>query len=169
MAAKRKAAKRGAGAKGAARGKAAEGRARPAAGRAAAKVGAKRTAKALPAGVTARQVAPRTVLPPVPRPIGTGTLALVLIDPLRHEAAAALERGETVEMLAGITEEGGPVETLVLSPSGVGLQSSGIYVHRGTWSGSRLVTDKGHLLDLDGNCFCRDCETAGGYTVDDDE
>lgn len=97
------------------------------------------------------------------------TLERVRIEPLRAEAAAALARGEEVRLLAGRDEGGGRVETLVFGPLAKGAQSSGTYVHRGDWSGERLVTDRGHVLDLDGNCFCRDCETAGGYTIDDDE
>lgn len=125
-------------------------------------------ARARKASAKAARPAPRTALPPTPRPITAGTLALVLIEPLKAEATAAFARGETVELFAGLSEEGGPVETLVFS-SGKAVQSSGAFVHRGTWSGSRVVTDKGHLLDPDGNCFCRDCEAAKGYTLDDDE
>lgn len=97
------------------------------------------------------------------------TLEQVRVAPLRFEAAAALGRLETVQLFAGSSEEGARVETLVFSPSGSGVQSSGEYVHRGEWNGSQLVTARGHLLDVDGLCFCRECETAGGYTVDDDE
>lgn len=97
------------------------------------------------------------------------TLERVQVAPLRYEAAAALGRLETVQLFAGTSEEGARVETLVFSPSGSGVQSSGEYVHRGEWNGSQLLTARGHLLDVDGLCFCRDCETAGGYTVDDDE
>jgi hypothetical protein len=88
---------------------------------------------------------------------------------LRAEAAAALGRGELATLLRGRGEGGVGIETLVLS-SGRAAQSAGEHVHRGTWSGGRLHTDAGcHALDPDGACFCRDCETAGGYCVDDDE
>jgi hypothetical protein len=107
--------------------------------------------------------------PPAPVAVTVPTLGVVQLEPLRAEAEAALGRGERVQLLTGRSEEGGPVETLVLAPSGAALQSSGTYVHRGEWSGGRVVTDKGHLLDVDGSCFCRDCEAAGGYTLDDDE
>lgn len=102
-------------------------------------------------------------------PITAFSLERVQVQPLRYEAAAALGRLETVLLLAGSSEEGARVETLVFAPSGNGVQSAGEYVHRGQWSGSRLLTERGHLLDVDGACFCRDCETAGGYTLDDDE
>lgn len=174
MAAKKKAAKRGA--KKAVRKPAAKWgasrRPRPSPARkgkpAAPRPAAAAKARAGQATAKSRKVEPRTTLPPTPRPITAGTLALVLIEPLKAEATAAFERGETVELFAGLSEEGAPVETLVFS-SGDAVQSSGAYVHRGTWSGARLVTDKGHLLDPDGNCFCRDCEAAKGYTLDDDE
>ncbi len=96
-------------------------------------------------------------------------LELVQHEPLRAEAAAALGRGESVRLLTGRTGEGGRVETLLFVPSGGAAQSTGSWVHRGAWNGERLLTDRGHLLDVDGDCFCRDCETAGGYTLDDDE
>jgi sugar (pentulose or hexulose) kinase len=102
-------------------------------------------------------------------PVTAATLAVVQIEPLRAEAAEALGRGEKVQVVVGMGDGGDRVETLVFTASGKGSQSSGIYVHRGDWTGGRLVTEKGHLLDADGSCFCRDCETAGGYTVDDDE
>jgi len=97
------------------------------------------------------------------------SLALVQFEPLRAEGSAALTRGETVTLRTGSGEGGSRVETLVFAPSGKAAQSLGTYVHRGDWNGDRLLTDKGHLLDADGACFCRDCETAGGYTLDDDE
>jgi hypothetical protein len=106
---------------------------------------------------------------PTSVPVTEATLAIVQIEPLRAEAAAALGRGEKVQVVVGKGDGGDRVETLIFAPSGKASQSSGSYVHRGDWSGSRLVTEKGHLLDADGSCFCRDCETAGGYTVDDDE
>jgi hypothetical protein len=88
---------------------------------------------------------------------------------LRAEAEAALNRGESATLHAGRGEDGAVVETLVLS-TGRAAQTTGGYVHRGTWSGARLHTDAGcHALDRDGACFCRDCEMAGGYCVDDDE
>jgi hypothetical protein len=69
-----------------------------------------------------------------------------------------------------VSPDGGRVETLVFSPSGRGAQSSGTFVHWGSWSGDRLATDRGgHLLGADSVCFCRSCEMAGGHCVDDDE
>jgi hypothetical protein len=98
-----------------------------------------------------------------------GTLARITHAVLRAEAEAALARGESAALLTGRGEGGGVIETLVLS-TGRGAQTAGLTVHRGTWSGGRLHTDAGcHALDADGACFCRDCETAGGYCVDDDE
>jgi len=168
MAAKKKAMKR----KAVARGKKV---ARPAA-----RKGAGRKAKA-PARSAKRKVAARPKArskgrkaasrkaPSTPISVTTATLSLVQFEPLRTEAVAALSRGETVELRTGTGEEGGRVETLVFAPSGKAVQSLGVYVHRGDWNGERLLTDKAHLLDPDGCCFCRDCETAGGYTLDDDE
>jgi hypothetical protein len=57
----------------------------------------------------------------------------------------------------------------VLGPSRAA-QSAGEDVVWGSWSGSRLRTDRGlHLLDADGCCFCRECEIAEGLAGDDDE
>jgi hypothetical protein len=124
----------------------------------------KREAKAPP------RAEPRAAaVAPAPTEVTAFSLERVQVAPLRYEAAAALGRLETVQLYAGSSEEGARVETLVFSPSGKGVQSSGEFVHRGDWNGARLVTDKGHLLDADGSCFCRDCEAAGGYTIDDDE
>jgi hypothetical protein len=116
-----------------------------------------------------RKAAPKASAPRVTETITSVTLANVQVEPLRLVAADALLRGEAVQLVAGTSEDGLRVETLVFAPSGTGVQSSGTYVHRGEWNGERLVTDKGHLLDPDGACFCRDCEMAGGYCVDDDE
>jgi hypothetical protein len=102
-------------------------------------------------------------------PVTEATLAVVQLESLRAEASAALGRGEKVQVVVGKGDGGERVETHVFAPSGRASQSSGSHVHRGDWSGGRLVMEKGHLLDADGSCFCRDCETAGGYTVDDDE
>jgi hypothetical protein len=129
--------------------------ARKVAPKAARKVAARRAPSAAPAQAAA--------------PVTAATLEVVKLEPLRAEASAAFARGETVLLKTGTGEEGIRVETLLFAPSGKGAQSSGVFVHRGDWSGERLVTDKGHLLDLDGNCFCRDCEAAKGYTLDDDE
>lgn len=102
-------------------------------------------------------------------PVTAGALARIRHAALRAEAEAALRRGETPALLAGRGEGGAVVETLVL-PGGRAAQTAGGHVHRGTWSGGRLHTDQGcHALDLDGACFCRDCEMAGGHCVDDDE
>jgi hypothetical protein len=96
------------------------------------------------------------------------TLDRIRHPPLRAEAEAALGRGEAVRLLSG-GADGAIVETLVAS-TGRAAQSSGRHVSRGVWSGDRLLTDAGgHALDADGGCFCRDCETAGGHCVDDDE
>lgn len=87
---------------------------------------------------------------------------------LRAEAEAALARGEAVRLVEG-GSGGARVETVILAGGRAG-QSSGEHVLRGTWTGARLATDQGgHLLDADGGCFCRDCEAAQGYCVDDDE
>jgi hypothetical protein len=89
--------------------------------------------------------------------------------PLRPIAAEAVARGDTVRLLEG-SQGDVRVETIVLMPSLRAAQAAGTVVLWGTWSGERLLTDTGgHLLDVDGTCFCRDCETAGGYCVDDDE
>lgn len=104
-----------------------------------------------------------------PASVTPSTLQAVQFEPLRAEAAAALARGETVRLLTGRADDGGRVETLVFAPSGKGAQSLGSHVHRGDWVSDRLVTDRGHLLDADACCFCRDCEAAQGYTLDDDE
>jgi hypothetical protein len=101
--------------------------------------------------------------------VTAGTLDRITHAVLRAEAEAALGRGEAARLLGGRGEGGAVVETLVLS-TGRAAQTTGGHVHRGTWSGGRLHTDAGcHALDPDGACFCRDCETAGGYCVDDDE
>lgn len=132
-----------------------------------------RRAKAGPAkrrtGPSRERARPVAEGAPAPAAVTALALDVIRLEPLRAEAAAALGRGERVQLFTGRSEQGGPVETLVFTPSGLAAQSSGIFVHRGEWSGGRLVTDKGHLLDVDGACFCRDCEAAGGYTVDDDE
>jgi hypothetical protein len=116
-----------------------------------------------------KKAARRAVRKEAPASVTASTLALVQVLPLREEARVALARGETVQLLTGHSEEGGRVETLLFSPSATGAQSTGTWVHRGSWNGTRLLTDKGHLLDADGACFCRDCEAAKGYTLDDDE
>lgn len=101
--------------------------------------------------------------------IAKGTLERVRHAALRAEAAAALARGERVTLFTG-TQGTEQVETVVLEPSGRAAQSAGETVLRGEWRGGRLVADEGgHLLDPDGFCFCRSCEAAGGYCVDDDE
>lgn len=131
---------------------------------------AKRPVKRAPAGRAVKRAKPgKAAAPNPPAPVTVATLQIVQLEPLRSEASAAFARGETVLLKTGTNEEGGRVETLVFAPSWKAAQSAGTFVHRGDWSGERLVTDKGHLLDLDGNCFCRECEAAGGYTVDDDE
>jgi hypothetical protein len=100
--------------------------------------------------------------------IGAETLRRIRHAPLRAEAQAALARGERVRLLA--TEAGEErVETLLLG-SRRAAQCSGTSVVRGEWTGERLLTDDGgHALGADGACFCRDCEMAGGFCVDDDE
>lgn len=101
--------------------------------------------------------------------LAPGTVERITHGALRAEAAAALARGERAALVTGRAEGGAAVETLVLS-TGRAAQTAGGVVHRGTWSGGRLHTDAGcHALDPDGACFCRDCEMAGGYCVDDDE
>jgi hypothetical protein len=123
--------------------------------------------KAPPSRAATKTVGQAVKAPPVT--VTAATLQVVQLEPLRSEAAAAFARGETVLLKTGTSEDGGRVETLVFAPSWKGAQSAGTFVHRGDWSGEQLVTDRGHLLDLDGNCFCRDCEAAKGYTLDDDE
>ncbi len=94
-------------------------------------------------------------------------LARIRHPALRALAAEALARGEAVRLVTG----GGPesVETVVTAGSRAA-QSAGEAVVLGTWSGSRLQTDRGlHLLDADGFCFCRECETAEGIAGEDDE
>jgi hypothetical protein len=99
--------------------------------------------------------------------IGASTLARIRHAGLRALAEEALARGEAVRLVSGRGPE--PVETVVVGSSRAA-QSAGEGVVWGTWSGSRLQTDRGlHLLDADGFCFCRECETAEGLTGDDDE
>ena len=99
--------------------------------------------------------------------IGARTLGRIRHAGLRALAAEAVARGEAVRLVAGGGAE--RVETVVMGGSRAA-QSAGDGVAWGTWSGSRLQTDRGlHLLDADGCCFCRDCETAEGLTGDDDE
>jgi hypothetical protein len=172
MAAKKRGAKRTKRAVKPAKRKVAAKAARPAKGAAKRKAPASRTAKPkrAPARRAAKGAKPDKAAPQnPPAPVTAATLHVVELEPLRAEASAAFARGETVLLKTGTNEEGSRVETLVFAPSWKAAQSSGTFVHRGDWSGERLVTDRGHLLDLDGNCFCRDCEAAGGYTVDDDE
>lgn len=96
------------------------------------------------------------------------TLERIQSPPLRAEASAALARGEAVELLVGVQEEGARVETVLFAPSGRGAQSTGTWVFSGLWSGERLLTLNGHALDRDGSCFCRACEAANGYSLDED-
>jgi hypothetical protein len=99
--------------------------------------------------------------------IARGTLRRIRHAALRALAGEALARGEPVRLVTGRGEA--PVETVVLG-GGRAAQSAGDGVVPGSWSGSRLQTDRGlHLLDADGCCFCRECETAEGITGDDDE
>jgi hypothetical protein len=99
--------------------------------------------------------------------IRAGTLPRIRHPALRALAADALARGEPVRLVTGAGPE--PVETVVASASRAA-QSAGDGIVSGTWSGSHLRTDRGlHLLDADGYCFCRECETAEGHTGDDDE
>jgi hypothetical protein len=99
--------------------------------------------------------------------IGASTLGRIRHAALRALAAEAFARGEPVRLVTGRGPE--PVETVVMGASRAA-QSAGDGVVRGSWSGSRLQTDRGlHLLDADGFCFCRECETAEGLTGDDDE
>ena len=152
--------------RGAAQRKASAGRARKAPRRGASQKAATRK-PAVPRKGARRK--PKAVGAPIPLYVTLENLHVVALDPIRIEANQAILRGERVQLLVGRGEEGERVETLVLEPSGKAAQSSGEYVHRGDWNGTRLLTDKGHTLDVDGTCFCRDCETAGGYTIDDDE
>jgi hypothetical protein len=102
--------------------------------------------------------------------ITAADLGRIRHERLRTAAAEALARGEDVRLIAGTGDGGGRVETLVFTSSRRAAQSSGSVVFWGEWTGERLVTDRGgHRLAADGTCFCRDCETAGGYTLDDDE
>lgn len=102
-------------------------------------------------------------------PLRPETLALVRHAGLRAEAARALERGEPARLVVG-AQGTARVETVVLGAAARAAQSAGESVVRGEWKGGRLVADEGgHLLDADGFCFCRSCEAAGGYCVDDDE
>lgn len=101
--------------------------------------------------------------------ISAASLDRISHGALRVEAEEALRRGDAAALVTGHGEGGAIVETLVLS-TGRAAQTAGGHVHRGTWSGGRLHTDAGcHALDADGACFCRDCEMAGGYCIDDDE
>jgi hypothetical protein len=89
--------------------------------------------------------------------------------PLKEIAEEAISRGEAVRLMVG-AQGATRIETIVLAPSGRAAQTAGTVVFRGSWSGERLVTDaSAHMLDVDGACFCRDCEMAGGHCVDDDE
>lgn len=100
--------------------------------------------------------------------VTAGTLERIRHPALRAEAAAALGRGEAVRLVVG-GQGGDRVESVVLG-GGRAAQSAGGHVSRGVWTGAGLATDAGgHLLDGDGACFCRDCEAASGYCVDDDE
>ncbi len=103
-----------------------------------------------------------------PVPVTAATLDRIRFEPLRAEAAAALAQGESVVLLVGAQEEGARVETILLSPSGHGSQSTGHWVFRGLWDGDRLLTQSGHALDRDASCFCRACETAIGLGRDED-
>lgn len=97
------------------------------------------------------------------------TVAQIAHPALRAEAAAALARGERVRLVVG-AQGAARVETVVVGASARAAQSAGESVVRGEWKEGRLVADDGgHLLDADGFCFCRSCEMAGGYCVDDDE
>lgn len=99
--------------------------------------------------------------------IGPRTLARIRHPALRALAAEALARGEGATLVVGRGED--PVETVVVGGARAA-QSAGEGVVHGSWSGSRLRTDRGlHLLDADGCCFCRECETAAGLGGDDDE
>ena len=96
---------------------------------------------------------------PLETPLAKPALREIRNERLRAEAAAALAaQGET------------RVETIVFGATDRAAQAAGESVLRGEWKEGRLVTDEGgHLLDPDGLCFCRSCEMAGGYCVDDDE
>ena len=106
---------------------------------------------------------------PLPVGVTAETLGSIQFEPLRAEATAALARGEAVGLLVGAQEEGARVETILFAPSGRGAQSTGSWVFSGLWNGAQLLTLNGHALDRDGSCFCRACETANGYTLDDEE
>jgi hypothetical protein len=102
------------------------------------------------------------------RAVTGSTLVRIRHPELRADAEAALARGEAVRLVEG-GAEGARVETVVVGGGRAG-QSAGGHVIRGVWTGARLAADAGgHLLDADGVCFCRDCEAAQGYCVDDDE
>lgn len=89
--------------------------------------------------------------------------------PLLAIAAEAAARGEAVALVVG-AQGSTRIETVVLTPSLRAAQTAGTAVTWGSWSGDRLLADVGgHVLDADGTCFCRDCEMAGGFCVDDDE
>ena len=104
---------------------------------------------------------------PAETEIGTRTLARIRHPALRALAREALARGEAVRLVLGRGPE--PVETVVMGGARAA-QSAGEGVVHGSWSGSRLQTDRRlHLLDADGLCFCRECEVAEGITGDDDE
>ncbi len=99
--------------------------------------------------------------------IAARTLVRIRHPALRALAAEALARGERVGLVTGRGPD--PVETVVTGGARAA-QSAGEGVVEGTWSGSRLQTDRGlHLLDADGFCFCRECETAEGIAGEDDE
>jgi hypothetical protein len=104
-------------------------------------------------------------------PVGSDDLRLIRHVALRAAAAEALGRGEDVRLIAGPDREGERVETIVFPASRRAAQSAGtLGIVWGEWSGARLLTDHGgHMLGPDGTCFCRDCEMAGGYCIDDDE
>jgi hypothetical protein len=142
------------------------------AGRGVRKVTAEARPRAKAVRKPARKAASRRAKPiraPAPLLVTARNLSVVSFEPLHPEATAAFAAGDRVQLLVGRGEDGALVETLVFEPSGRAVQSQGGFVHRGEWNGTRILTDRGHTLDLDGLCFCRDCETAGGYTVDDDE
>ena len=106
---------------------------------------------------------------PLETPLAKPALREIRHERLRAEAAAALARGERVSLVVGAQGET-RVETIVFGATDRAAQAAGESVLRGEWKEGRLVTDEGgHLLDPDGFCFCRSCEMAGGYCVDDDE
>jgi hypothetical protein len=103
-------------------------------------------------------------------PIAADGLHVIRHEALRTAAAEALARGDDLRLVTGPEHDGVRVETLVFPASRRAAQCSGTFVVWGAWSGGRVLTDRGgHMLGPDGACFCRDCETAGGYCVDDDE